>query len=211
MALTNEAKIIATYLSDIFTGNLTAVAGVMGNIQAESNFRANNLQNGYEKKFGLSDEEYTAQVDSGKIDKETFMHDSAGYGLCQWTHWSRKQTLYDFAKGERASIGSLEMQCEYLCEDLTSRYNTLYCNLCAETGTDYRAVYRATKEFMLKYEKPANQTEANIERRAKLSWAIYQELTSKETEINDIRNKVNAAIAVIEMKLEEIKEALKKE
>ena len=209
--MTNEAKIIATYLEKIFDDNKVAISSVMGNIQAESNFRANNLQNGYEKKFGLSDEEYTAQVDSGKIDKETFMHDSAGYGLCQWTHWSRKQTLYDFAKGERASIGSLEMQCEYLNEDLTSRYNTLYNNLCAETGTDYRAVYRATKEFMLKYEKPANQTEANIERRAKLSWEIYQELTSKETEINDIRNKVNSAVAVIEMKLDEIKEALKKE
>lgn len=209
--MTNDAKIISMYLEKIFDNNKVAIASVMGNIQAESNFRANNLQNGYEKKFGLSDEEYTAQVDSGKINKETFMHDSAGYGLCQWTHWSRKQTLYDFAKGERASIGSLEMQCEYLNEDLTCRYNSLYNNLCAETGTDYRAVYRATKEFMLKYEKPANQTEANIERRAKLSWEIYQELTSKEAEADDIRNKVNSALAVIEMKIEEIKEAIKKE
>ena len=205
MALTIEAKVLQTYLEKIFP-NTYAVAGIMGNIQAESNFRANNLQNGYEKKFGLNDAEYTAQVDSGKIDKETFMHDSAGYGLCQWTHWSRKQTLYDFAKFERSSIGSLEMQCEYLNSDILTRYGKMYTKL---TGAS--SVYEATRIFMLEYEKPANQSEENIARRAKLAQDIYNEITGTETKINDIRNKVNSAVAVIEMKLDEIKEALKKD
>ena len=44
-----------------------AIAGVMGNIQAESGFNPNNLQNSYNKKLGITDAEYVQRVDSGKI------------------------------------------------------------------------------------------------------------------------------------------------
>ena len=66
-------------------------AGLMGNLYAESALNSNNLQNTYSKKFNLSDEEYTQQVDNGKY--TNFVKDSAGYGLAQWTFWSRKQNL----------------------------------------------------------------------------------------------------------------------
>ena len=39
-------------------GNDYGVAGLMGNIQAESGLRADNLQNSYEKSLGMTDEEY---------------------------------------------------------------------------------------------------------------------------------------------------------
>ena len=68
-----------------------AVAGIMGNLLAESGLRADNLQNSYEKKLGMSDAEYTAAVDSGSYDN--FVNDKAGYGLAQWTYYSRKQAL----------------------------------------------------------------------------------------------------------------------
>ena len=54
-------------------------AGLMGNLYAESGLKPTNLQNTYEKKLGLSDADYTAQVDSGAY--SNFVHDSAGYGL----------------------------------------------------------------------------------------------------------------------------------
>lgn len=41
------------------------VAGLMGNLFAESGLNPKNLQNTYEKKLGMTDEEYTAAVDSG--------------------------------------------------------------------------------------------------------------------------------------------------
>lgn len=66
MALTgssNEQKIWnylkATGLNDY------GVAGLMGNLYAESGLRPNNLQNAYEKKLGYTDETYTAAVDNG--------------------------------------------------------------------------------------------------------------------------------------------------
>lgn len=40
------------------------VAGLMGNLYAESGLNPINLQNTYEKRLGLTDAEYTAAVDS---------------------------------------------------------------------------------------------------------------------------------------------------
>ena len=68
-------------------------AGVMGNMQQESAFISINLQDSSNRILGLTDIQYTDEVDSGKYSKDQFIHDSAGYGLCQWTYWSRKEKL----------------------------------------------------------------------------------------------------------------------
>ena len=83
-------------------------AGLMGNLYAESGLNPVNLQNTHERKLGLSDKEYTQQVDFGLY--ADFVHDGAGYGLAQWTFWSRKQNLLAFAKSREKSIGDLETQ-----------------------------------------------------------------------------------------------------
>ena len=57
-------------------GNPYGVAGLMGNLQAESGLRPDNLQNSYEKKLGMTDEEYTAAVDNGSY--TNFVQDKAG-------------------------------------------------------------------------------------------------------------------------------------
>lgn len=67
----------------------------MGNLYAESALKPTNLQNTYEKKLGFSDTAYTQAVDNGTY--TNFVKDSAGYGLAQWTHWSRKQALLAYA------------------------------------------------------------------------------------------------------------------
>ena len=87
-------------------------AGMMGNLFAESALSPINLQNTYEKKLGYSDSAYTAAVDNGTY--TNFVKDSAGYGLAQWTFWSRKQNLLNYAKSKGVSIGDLNMQLEFL-------------------------------------------------------------------------------------------------
>ena len=79
------------------------IAGLMGNLYAESGLKPTNLQNSYEKSLGMSDAEYTAAVDSGAY--TNFANDSAGYGLAQWTFWSLKQELLTYVKNKNASIG----------------------------------------------------------------------------------------------------------
>lgn len=61
------------------------VAGLMGNIYAESGLDPKNLQNSYEKSLGYTDETYTTAVDNGTY--TNFVRDKAGYGLYQWTYW----------------------------------------------------------------------------------------------------------------------------
>lgn len=70
--------------------NAFGVSGLMGNLFAESGLVPTNLQNSFEKKLGYTDDTYTTSVDNG--DYTNFVHDSAGYGLAQWTYWSRKET-----------------------------------------------------------------------------------------------------------------------
>ena len=91
-------------------------AGLMGNLYAESGLNPQNLQNSYEKRLGFTDTAYTAAVDSGAY--SNFVHDSAGYGLAQWTYWSRKESLLNFARKIGASIGSLEMQLDFMIREL---------------------------------------------------------------------------------------------
>lgn len=102
--MTNEEK-IWRFLKDCGLNDYGA-AGLMGNLYAESGLNPKNLQNTYEKKLGYTDDSYTDAVDSG--DYSNFINDSAGYGLAQWTYWSRKQALLAFCKASGASIGDLD-------------------------------------------------------------------------------------------------------
>ena len=112
----NEATIWRFLKSQGMTD--AGVAGLMGNLFAESGLNPKNLQNTYEKKLGYTDVTYTAAVDNGKY--TNFVRDSAGYGLCQWTYWSRKQALYSFCKAIGASIGDLDAQLRFLMKDRKS-------------------------------------------------------------------------------------------
>ena len=99
-------------------------AGLMGNLYAESGLKPTNIQNSYEKKLGFTDETYTAAVDSGAYGN--FVNDCAGYGLAQWTYWSRKKALLEFAKAQGASVGDLETQLEFLLHELNTGYTAVF-------------------------------------------------------------------------------------
>lgn len=66
------------------------IAGLMGNLYAESGLSPINLQNSFEIRLKYTDASYTAAVDNGSY--TNFVYDKAGYGLAQWTYWSRKQS-----------------------------------------------------------------------------------------------------------------------
>lgn len=103
------------------------VAGLMGNLFAESGLNPKNLQNTYEKKLGMTDEEYTAAVDSGSY--SNFVKDSAGYGLAQWTYWSRKDALLASCKAAGASVGDMDAQLNFLLKELSVGYSGLLSTL----------------------------------------------------------------------------------
>lgn len=159
----NEKRIWDYLLGKI--GNPFGAAGLMGNLYAESGLRPDNLQNTYEKKLGMSDASYTAAVDNGSY--TNFIKDSAGYGLAQWTYWSRKQNLLDFAKERGASIGDLDMQLDFLMKELAG-YSSVLKTL--RTATSVR---EASDTVLTKYERPADQSEAAQARRASYGQKYY--------------------------------------
>lgn len=124
-------------------------AGLLGNYQSESALSPINLQNSYEKKLGMDDATYTLAVDTGAYGN--FIKDSAGYGLAQWTYWSRKQGLYEYATTHNSkSIGDRLSQCEYTIEELKKDFKSVYTVL-----TTTNDVTDASNAVLMKYEKPA--------------------------------------------------------
>ena len=180
-------------------------AALMGNMRAESAYNPKNLQNSYEKKLGMNDETYTAAVDSGAYSAYSFAHDSAGYGLVQHTHWSRKQNLYNYCKEQGLSIGSLEGQCGYILIEL--RAYGLASKLQAETD-----LWKATELILKKYENPADQTDANVTRRCKYAQDALNEYDKKPDPVQapsaDLRAQI-AALYLIQDQIGQIIEHLK--
>ena len=159
---------------DFLTGkglNAFAVAGIMGNLNAESALNPKNLQQTYEKKLGYTDASYTEAVDKGTYGN--FVKDSAGYGLAQWTYWSRKQALLEYAQSVKKSIGDLGMQLEFLWKELQG-YKTVMSVLKSATS-----VKQASDIILTGYEKPANQGDSVKATRAKYGQAYYDKYAGK--------------------------------
>lgn len=162
---TSIEKIIWDYLYKKLN-NIYGTAGLMGNLYAESALNPINLQNTYEKKLNMSDKEYTKAVDNGTY--TNFIRDSAGYGLAQWTYWSRKENLLKFAKSTGKSIGDLQMQLDFLWKELSTVYKTVVSGL--KTA---KSVKEASDVVITKFEKPKNQSEENKKRRALIGQKFY--------------------------------------
>lgn len=130
----------------------------MGNLRAESGLSPTNLQNSYEKKLKMTDMEYTAAVDNGSY--KNFVYDKAGYGLAQWTFWSLKERMLEYAKSVGKSIGDLGMQLDFLYLELTRNKHILSV---LENATSVR---QASDVMLLQYERPADQSVSVQEKRA---------------------------------------------
>lgn len=146
-------------------------AVLLAHFQAESGLNPRNLQNSANKKLDMTDDEYTASVDSGVY--QNFVHDSVGYGYAQWTFWSRKQALLEFARTTGRSIGDPEMQLEFALNELQG-YKTVLQVL--KTEADLRT---ASDIVLEKYEQPDDQSEAEKVKRAGYAQEIYSRCAMK--------------------------------
>ena len=141
--------------------------GLMGNLKAESSMLANIAQRGM---TSLSDAAYTAKFNS---DPDSCLRDSVGYGLAQWTFWSRKQALWSFCKARGKSVGDESAQTEFIIHELKEDYPGLFAFLC-ETSDLYSAADRVCRE----YERPAVN---NVDRRYEFAQDFDESFTADET------------------------------
>lgn len=174
--MAENAKIIWDFLLNQGF-NKIGVSAIMGNLQCESGFLPNNLQNSYNNAFNMTDEVYTSSVDNGSY--TNFVHDSAGYGLAQWTYWSRKQGLLNYAKSKGKSVGDLNTQLEFLVKELKESFPSLFTLLKNATS-----ITSATSQFMVKYEMPADQSASAQQIRINSAQLIYNQYVNTTTDIN---------------------------
>lgn len=176
---TTEEQIWNYLMSKI--NNPYGVAGLMGNMFAESGLKSTNLQNTYEKKLGMTDETYTMSVDNG--DYTNFVYDKAGYGLVQWTYWSLKKYLLDFARARNKSIGDLEMQLECVCTQFKTQYTKVWSALLSATS-----VKGASNAVLLQFERPADQSVAVQNKRAEYGQKYYDKFAQSIKEETSMSN-----------------------
>lgn len=147
-------------------------AAVVGNGYAESGCSPINLQNNGNRELDMTDEQYTAAVDNGTY--TNFVNDKYGYGIFQWTYWSRKQNLLNYAKSKGVSIGDLEMHMNFLMQELNAGYKPLL-NILRTSNS----VSECSNAFMLQFERPANQSVENQNKRVSYGREFYNKFCKK--------------------------------
>lgn len=172
-----------------------AIAGIMGNLYAESALNPTNLQQSYEKKLGYTDESYTKAVDNGSYDD--FAKDSAGYGLAQWTYHTRKAALLEYARSKGKSISDLAMQLEFMWQEMQG-YKYMMSVLKEATS-----ILEASTAVLTQYERPADMSETVQRKRATYGQKYYDEFTGGYC----VQISRHTSLAAAEKRLEEVRAA----
>lgn len=108
-------------------GNPYGVAALMGAIYASSTFKPNLVNTHGNEEFKRLDD-YTSSVNNGSREMESFVHDGYSYGICQWNWWVSKQGLFNMARKAKKSIGSLDLQLDFLWDELHTIMNSQILN-----------------------------------------------------------------------------------
>ena len=148
-------------------------AGMMGNLQAESGMRSVVYQDSYKPSVGLSDQQYVDQVNSGAYSQYKFVHDSVGFGLAQWTYYTRKQALYDMCHGQ---IGDLSCQLRYLIAELKTYFSGVN-SLLRSSGS----VSDCALKVLFQFESPADQGPGVQQYRIGLAQGYYNTFAGGST------------------------------
>ena len=186
--MAEEKKIWDTLLAGI--GNPYGVAGLMGNLFAESSLNPLCKTGGDSSVKGW---QYAQMVDDSTIDIQTFSHDGVAFGLAQWRYWSRKEGLYNIWLMQKAgtSIGDLDFQLEYLLFEIET-YQTVW-----NTLKNAKTVKEASDIVLEKYERPASVGDKTKEKRASFGqgyfdkYAVHDDPTPEGVWVRTKTDKVN--------------------
>lgn len=120
---------------------------MLGNMAAESGMNPLNV----EDRSGINDVDYVFRVDNDPTyDFSTDCGKAYGFGLCQWTHYSRKSALLAFAKSRGVSVGDGDMQTQFCIKELKEDYPDLWAMLCSSHD-----LLQCTDRICTEYECPA--------------------------------------------------------
>lgn len=117
------------------------IIGAMANLYAEGRYSSTNAQDG------------KANFPIGEIDDSNYVfncYDGIGYGIAQWTYYSRKEGLRDMATNMNGNVSDLDVQLAYLRYELEEGD----CKSLYQEFLKTETVYDATYYYMDSIENP---------------------------------------------------------
>lgn len=171
----NRAYIL-NYLTATCKYNMAVACGILANIYKESAYKSTNLQQTGEKKLGWTDEQYTEKTDNGKYTKKKFINDGFGYGLIQWTYFSRKEALYNKTVAKGISIGNMDAQLAFMISEMKGY--TKFMDAIKSAGNTETDAYNVAYAMCTIYEQPADMEKRGVER-GNYAIELYRQLAPK--------------------------------
>ena len=141
--------------------------GFLGNWACESGNEPFRLQGDFSPYRTMS-KAYVQGITNGTISKQQMQSDQKGFGLAQWTYWSRKAALYGWWKSSGKALDSAEMQTEFAIHELETEYRALF-DFLKSTNDVFTACSRICRE----YERPAvNNIDARYQAANRIKYEI---------------------------------------
>ena len=157
----DNAQAVWDNLTRFYTKEGTAA--IMGNLDAESGLESVIYESAFKPILGLSFQQYVDKVNSGEYTESQFVNDKIGFGIAQWSYYSKKKELYTLCKGK---IGDLTCQLDYLVKELRVDFSKLNNYL-----TDTTNLREASNRVLDEYSRPVVP---NYSRRYQLSLKHYE-------------------------------------
>ena len=141
-----------------------SIAGIMGNLEAESNCESVRVQGDFSVDRTVS-KAYVQMIDNGSLSEDAMATDQKGIGLAQWTYPQRKRNLLSSCRSQGKSIGDESAQLAFMLAEMQMEYAAMWNRLhtCATIADAAGLVCR-------EYERPAV---LNITERTKYGKQIY--------------------------------------
>ena len=146
-----------------------AIAGSMGNLMAESGCESCRLQGDFLSDSAPS-KDYARKVNSNLL--PNWYADSKGWGLAQWTYWTRKQNLKKACDSYGTGIEDETAQLRFMLAEMQNEYASMWRQLLI--ATDIRTATYLVCHF---YEAPAYE---NVDARAEFGKIIFDEFHGKD-------------------------------
>ena len=140
-------------------------AGLMGNLYAESGIESVIYENAFKPTVGLTDQEYVDWVNDGRYSEDKFINDAVGFGLAQWTYYTRKEALLNACRGR---IGDFNCQLGYLKVELMNHFTGVDSVL--KSSNDVR---ECALKVLFDFETPVDQSSSVQDYRAGLAQGYY--------------------------------------
>lgn len=148
-----------------------AIAGIMGNFEAESNCEACRVQGDFSADRHVS-KEYAAAINNGTKSIETAAHDDLGWGLAQWTFAQRKVNCFNACRSYGVGIEDESAQLAFFLAEIQMEFVATWNNLLR-----CHSIYDAASLVCCDYELPDVN---NIQIRAQYGQQIYNEFHGKD-------------------------------